>query len=88
MKRRGRIAAALFSALSAAGVLTLFSQADLATRTRPGGAGSASTSLDPGSQPSRDFGDLMPAALRNGAVIQAGLEDNGKRPAPTRLRLR
>jgi len=91
MRRKGSIASALFSAICAAGVLTLFSQvsrtpiADSATES----VGSTSLNpLNPDDTPSKDFGDLVPAALKEGAGLQAASEKKKPGDANRRLRLR
>jgi hypothetical protein len=88
MIRKGNLASALFSAICAAGVLTLFSQVKLTPIAESATDSVHATSLNPGDTPSKDFGDLVPAALKEGAGLQAAREKKNPGHASTRLRLR
>ena len=87
MRRKGNIASALFSAICAAGVLTLFSQVNLTPTADSATESASTTSLNPGDTSSKDFGDLMPAALKEGAGLQATREKKSGN-SNGRLRLR
>ena len=87
MRRKGNVASALFSAICTAGVLTLFSQVNLTPTASSAAGGGSTTSLNPGDTPSKDFGGLMPAALKEGAVLQVTREKKAVN-SNGRLRLR
>src|SRR5687768_4571891 len=90
MNGRAWIASALLFLLCFGGVLTLFSQRDLATslpRARPDAPGTR-TLLDPAGRPAANLGDVVPAALRRSAILQAAGEPGPASETKATLRLR
>ncbi|HVR74753.1 MAG TPA: hypothetical protein VMT52_10495 [Planctomycetota bacterium] len=90
MKRNGSIASALFTALSMAGIVALFSQTGVAPLTPAGGHKGSTTSLDPGWGVREDVSGIVPMALEKGVKIQlegtAQPLDGSKQPIRLRLR--
>jgi hypothetical protein len=81
------MASALLAMFSLAGIAVLFSQADRRPGARSGEPARRWTSFDPGVK-DETFSELVPAALRRGAVIQAtDPKDTGQETRAT-LRLR
>jgi hypothetical protein len=87
MNRNGWLASALLAMFSLAGIAVLFSQAERRTGPQGGDPSRRWTSLDPGAR-DEAVTELVPAALRRGAVMQAGdRKDTGQETRAT-LKLR
>ena len=90
MKRNGSIASALFTALSMAGIVALFSQTGAAPLSSAGIRKGSTTSLDPGWTVQEDVSGIVPMALEKGVKIQLEATAQQADPSkpPIRLRLR
>jgi hypothetical protein len=70
-ERTGRTALALFTALSLAGIVTLFSQGGARSRAARDGADHGWSALDPGTSDAGAIEKLLPAAIKSGASLPA-----------------
>jgi hypothetical protein len=87
MNRNGWLASALLAMFSLAGIAVLFSQAERRTGPQGGDPSRRWTSLDPGVK-DEAFTELVPTALRRGAVIQATDRKGTAQETRATLRLR
>jgi hypothetical protein len=87
MNRNGWLASALLAMFSLAGIAVLFSQAHRHPRPPEDEAGRRWMSLNPGAK-EESITDLVPAALRRGAVIQAADRKDTAQETRATLRLR